>query len=847
MGISSTSDSTTSYSNAAYSSNGVSGLVSGIDTDSVVESMLSNIQSKIDKQNQAKQQLEWKQEIYRSVITDINDFQSKYFNLTSSSCIRLESFFNSAQVSSTSSAVSVSAKSNAIDSSFSMQVARLATSTSVTSSKVGTGKIETSSAKADNFEYDRSIKIKLDSGDEFSVDLKGVTGDDVCERINNAAGRDIVSYTDSVSCTDADGNALKQKLFTAGGDEYTGNVKIETTTTYKDEDGNTLTYNKDEGKYYSADDTEYTGTVISDTKASYTDENGNALEVRYYNADDTEYTGDVKTSANVARTFVFSGSEGFEISGSTAGMAILGLSGTVKAAAAKDEDGNEIADKFELKTSGFNENFAKTGNVNGTVDITLDGVKKSFSIAEGESMADLAGKVQKAFGTTVQFTEGANGWEISVQGTGRQLSVSANADTLEAIGFSKGTTVLSNQLLRTDTVGKLGVGDPDDTDATYSFNLNGVDIEYKSTDSIYSIMNKINTSSAGVNITYDDLSDKFKMTSTSTGEGYGITLTGDDEGLFEKLGFSIDGSGSLDQSSVTAGKNAVVNINGSTFERATNDFTYNGMSITLKSTTGSYALNADGTFAENSDGTIKVADGAVENKAEVSTSRDIDKIVDTLKSFVEDYNQLIEKLNGYIHEDASYKDYAPLTDAQKKEMTEKEIELWEEKSKEGLLRNDKDISSFLSEMRTAMYTKGDSSLILSSIGINSSSQWSDYGKLSIDEDQLRNALQTNADEVKKLFVGENGLATRLNTACTKAANTSSASPGALVTIAGVKGKATETDNNIKDQLDAIAEKLESLNRIYESRKERYWNQFNAMEEALSKMNSQSDYFAQYLG
>jgi len=847
MGISA-ADSSTSYSNAAYSNNGISGMASGIDTDSVVESMLSNIQNKIDKQNQTKQQLEWKQEMYRSVITDINDFQSKYLDLTSSSCIRLESFYNTSSSTSSSSAVSVVPGSNAAACDFDMQVAQLATSTSVTSAKVGSGEVSTSTAKADSFEYDRTVKIKVGDSEAASVDLEGVTSDDICSRINNAVGKNIVSMTDSVTCTDTSGKVLKQKLFAADGSEYTGNVKITTNTTYKDADGNVLTFNKDEGKYYSADNTEYTGEVTSDTKASYTDESGNALTVKYYNSDDSEYTGDVKTSANVTHTLTFTASEEFEISGSSAGLGILGLSATAKGTAAKDEDGNEIAGSFELKTSGFNENFAEVGKVNGSVDISLDGVKKTFAIAEGESMEDLAKKVQDAFGTSVQFTKDANGWNISVAGTGRQFAISANADTLEAIGFEKGTSVLSNQLLRTDTVEKLGIGDADDADTKYSFNINGVDIEYTAADTVSSIMNKVNSSTAGVTMTFDELSAKFKISSNSTGEGFDIKLTGDDENLFSKLGFSINGSGELDSSTVTAGKNAVVNIDGVTVERSNNTFSYNGMDITLKSTTGSYAVNADGSFAENSDGTIKTADGTVENKASVNTSRDVDKIVNNLKAFVEDYNKLIEKLNGYTHEDASYKDYPPLTAAQKKEMTDKEIELWEEKSKEGLLRNDREISSFLSDMRAALYTKTDSAYgILANIGINTSSEWADYGKLSIDEDALKNAIQKDADAVKNMFVGDNGIATRLNKICKETANTSSGSPGSLVTIAGVKGKASEEDNNIKDQLDAIADKLENLNRIYEARKERYWAQFNAMETALANMQSQSDTLASYLG
>lgn len=824
-------------------------MASGIDTDSVVESMLSNIQNKIDKQNQNKQQLEWKQEQYREVIDDINEFQSKYFDLTSSSCIRMASLYETSTSTSSSSAVSVTAGQNAEQTEFNMQVAQLATSASVSSSKVGAGEISTSTARADSFEFDRTVKIKIGEEEAIEIDLKGATNDDVCNRINNAlAGKGIVAMNDNVTCTDADGKALTQKLYSSDGSEYKGNVKITTNTTYKDADGNVITRNEDDGKYYSANGDEYTGAVTSDTKATYTDENGNALEVKYFKGDE-EYTGDVKTSANVTHTLTFASDKEFEISGSSAGMAILGLSGTsVKGTAVKDEDGKEVEGQFSLKATGFNEKFTEVGKVNGTVDITLDGVKKSFSVTEGEGMEDLAKKVQNAFGSSVKFEKDGDGWNISVDGTGRQFKISANADTLKAIGFEEGSTNLSTQLLRTDTVEKLGIGNADDTDTKYTFNINGADIEYSAADSIASIMNKINSSSAGVKMTYDDLSAKFKISSNSTGEGFDIKLTGDDEGLFKKLGFNINGSGELDQSSVTAGKNAVVNINGVTVERSNNTFTYNGLTITAKTTTGSYATDANGDFVENADGTIQTTSGTVENKATISTTQNTDKIVDTLKSFVEDYNKLVEKLNKYTHADASYKDYAPLTEAQKKEMTDKEIELWEEKAKEGLLRNDKEISSFLSDMRTALYQKTDSAYgILSNIGINTSSQWSDYGKLSIDEDKLKKAVQSNGAEVARLFVGDNGIATKLNNICKETANTSSGNPGSLVTIAGIKGKASEQDNNIKDQLDSIADKLESLQRIYEARKERYWAQFNAMETALANMQSQSDTLASYLG
>ena len=851
MTLNSTNESSSSYTNAAYSSKGVSGLASGIDTESLVQSMLSGVQNKIDKQTQKQKQIEFKQEAYRDVITSINDFKSKYFSLTSNSSIRLASLYGSMEAESSTKAVSVTAANGGEDANFNIQVARLATKTSVSSSKASTGTINSSAsvadtAKAQSFKYERTVNIKI--GDTTAkADLTGISdASEACSRINAAAGKNIVSTTDSVAVTSADGKALTQKFY-RGGSEYTGSVKITTNTTYTDADGNALTYNKDENKYYKANGEEFTDTasVKSHTTATYKDESGNELNVKYFDSENNEYTGDVNTSANVVSKLTFTNDEEFELSGTAAGMAILGLGETVKSTAAKDEDGNTIDNKFEVTSTGFNANFAEVGKASGTVDICLDGVTKSFEIKEGESMTDLADKVKKSFGTTISFTQDSStgAWNISAAGTGRQLSISAKADTMEAIGFGSNTTTVANQMLRTDSAAKLGIGTEGDTTTEYSFSINGCDIKYTAEDSISSIMNKINSSDAGVTMSYNDLSDKFSIASNSTGEGFDISISGDDEGLFAKLGFTMSGE-DLDVGSVKAGQNAIVNIDGVTVERASNDFAYNGMNISLKSTTGNY-LDENGNFTENSDGSLATVDGSVDNKAEINTKRDVTKIVDTLKAFVEDYNKLIEDLNKKIHEDADYKKYPPLTDAQKKEMSDKEIELWEEKTKVGLLRNDKDISTFLTEMRSAMYTKGDSKFVLSNIGINSSSEWSDFGKLSIDEDTLKKALQSEPNEVAKIFVGDNGLATKLNKICDKCAGTSSGAPGALVQIAGVKGKGTEKNNQMQKELDSIKERLAKLNLTYETRKERFWKSFNAMEQAISSMNSQGDQLSNF--
>ena len=121
MNVNSSGDTSSGYTNAAYSSKGISGLASGIDTESVVQSMLMPVQNKIDQQTQQQQQLEWKQDAYRDVIDKINTFQDKYLSLTSDSSIRLASLYGSMTAESSSKAVSVTPGSNAVDGDFSMQ------------------------------------------------------------------------------------------------------------------------------------------------------------------------------------------------------------------------------------------------------------------------------------------------------------------------------------------------------------------------------------------------------------------------------------------------------------------------------------------------------------------------------------------------------------------------------------------------------------------------------------------------------------------------------------------------------------------------------------------------------
>lgn len=235
----------------------------------------------------------------------------------------------------------------------------------------------------------------------------------------------------------------------------------------------------------------------------------------------------------------------------------------------------------------------------------------------------------------------------------------------------------------------------------------------------------------------------------------------------------------------------------------------------------------------------------------VKVASDPEGIINTIKDFVEKYNELVDQLSNLIKE-PKYRDYPPLTEEQKEEMKEKEIELWEKKAKSGLLRNDPIITNFLNQMRRAIYDPiegipANELHQISKIGITTGNYLSG-GKLEIDEDKLRAAVLEDPDGVMKLFtksaekngntaqmgIGERIYAT-LNTTLSDLRD-KAGSPGYTSGDQSLLGKSIYTLNDQISDWEVRLAKIES----------RYWSQFTAMEEALNKMNQQSLWMQQNL-
>lgn len=838
--------------------NYISGLASGMDTESIVQSLLSGTQSKIDKQTGLKQQLEWKQDIYRDLITKINTFNDQYFSFYSSADTNLTSqaLFNSMTGASSSSAVRVvSAASNAASSINISSIERLATACTVTSKKGVTnssgGGVSNLSGFANGENY--SFSLSLDGISRTVSFQGGLDETETLKNINQALYR---SFGTAVGMDkDAAGKMSLVKLEGDGSPSGTGldgTRRVEISAIGADtETVKNLGFGSGFCNKLDYNTTLNMANFVTPLQGGRYEFTINGVEIKGLNGKST--IGDVINTINNSgagvRVTYSSVSDKFVMESSSTGdipditmsqkygnllstMFGVDASGAQSTSLRKGLTAGDTANLAGLQTSlNNNRDIALSMLVDGkSVTMVIPGSKDPDKYqSEDDVIAALNEKLDQNYGSgAIRFSvkDGVVTLRSEEHEVGFDDTTLANGIAKE-LGFA-GDAGKINDILTDDSflsdaglTGKITVGGS--SDPTDTFDLAGGGTVG---DLVTWLHTKASKTESGTTVSSAvEYQDDGRLAITGIPEGIKL------EGTGVKQLFGTDSVGSFKtaadtKAEVKPGQNAILTVNGIRTERNQNTFELDGITVELTET---YNASA----------------GSANPPIHLTTTRDTDKIVDSIKSFVDDYNKLIEELNEHISEEATYKKYPPLTDAQKKEMSDREVELWEEKSKQGLLHNDSNIESLLSSLRTTLYGSVDGvDIALYTIGIETSDSWRDNGKLILDEGKLRAAVETNAEQVGKLFTDpEQGIAMRLRDNIKSAANVSTGSPGSMVRYAGTKAVLVN-DNTLYKEIKDIKETLSNLNRKYELERTRYWKQFNAMEQAISNMNSQSSWLAQ---
>ncbi|MFI3230568.1 MAG: flagellar filament capping protein FliD [bacterium] len=762
---------------AIYTSdvNRVTGL-SGIDTDSMVDQLMQAESYLYENYLRTETYTGWQQEAYREVATLLQDFQDSWLGTSISNNIGYEAAWNSYinsvldQYGNDSNVIKVTNSTSS--GSFDIEVKQLATSESITGNSAINNKISTTTTAS---EIVQSVKDNEQLSIAFTVD--GVT-----QNINITANE-----LNAMDGTDAENlqSLLQDKL-----DSAFGNISGTT-------------------------DSKVTAEIGSDGKLTFSP--GTGVNASIGNGDpiekDTSVTQSGVLNENLAGTYTLE----IEIDGET-----YTVTADFEAYDSISETGDQNGDRLYLLSDAFASATDSNGN---TVDLTEmisldfqinDGTGTDLTISNdsyGETytiksasftnITNLAGESQNNLSFTDETSTGTINSSNNLAALGLDTSVDTGGITtsssLEDVFGSTFTNFLALN------------GDSDDC---FNLEIGGATISIGADDTIDTMVAKINNADCGINLSFNTVTGRFKIDSSTEGAGGSINADSIDQDSLDFINnfLGIDLANKDNNASYTSGQNAIVVVDGVQVETSSNSLNMNGIEMELKGI------------------------GSVT----VESEQDVDAVFEKIEEFVEAYNELVSTLEAYVNEtrqkDASGSYYEPLLDEEKAVLSDSEIEKLEDAAKSGILYNDEYVSKILTELRSMIYEEvdlgGGLTISLYEIGITTTSDYNS-GVLQIDEDKLRTAISERSSDISALFTSDGGVADQLQDIIDNQIGTD----GALRTKAGIESTTSVTNNLLSDELSALAEKIAAEKERLYNKEMSYYSMFSAMESVINQQNA----------
>ncbi len=806
-------------------SNIISGLASGMDTEAMIEGMVQGYQQKITQLGQDRTMLQWQQSAYQSISDKLVEFSRKYMSYNSPATnLFSASFFNNAILTSANGTYAdlVSATGKSSSTIVLNAVKQLAEAARYTHDASG---LDTSLGKGEPVKLGEKQPLSTMSGSlTLEYGNKKVTLDfGELELFNKADGT-----LDTAKFQTALQDKLKeQKITTSSGDQVSADTLIDV----KVDSNGTVTLSDKKG---AGNNVHFSGAT-GDLKNLVT--SADAEGTSSFTLSTTEKV--VKEDATKAEY----------LSGKSFTVTLNGQTKTFTLGEIDPSKGNLHDQVKQNLQEGLDKAFGK-GKITVDMDTTGPGERSfSFSVSNGDTFR-ITSPVGEVLGlgengvTSYVDTGKTLGDLLGRTSDGAGLNGLTGGELAKAIGDvteikdkdgkvtsrvdSEGNTV-DEQGFRLDKDGKRF--------QEYELTVNGVSIgKYNKDTALETVLNDINSNTeAGVSVSFSKTTNQFVFTAKETGAGGRVEIGGElGERLFGKVNVT-------DKDHYTAGQDAkfTATINGQKmeFSRSSNTFDLDGMSITLN-------------------GTFEVKDG--ETPVTFSSKTDTDKIIDVVKTMVEDYNAIVSEVKKAYSdmplEKSDGSRYKPLTDEDKADMTESEIKAYEEKAKTGILFMDRDLSSLYSALRSAVAPGGSDGSFLRSIGIKTSYE-DGLTTLSLDENALREALEQNPDQVKDAFTkskengaASDGLMASIQKVTDRYAATTGATKGILIEKAGSKySPSAALNNTLLEQMKDIDKQVDKWQAKMSDKVDYYTNKFTQLEMLIAQMNSQSSSLAGMMG
>lgn len=765
----------------------ITGLNSGLDTEAIISALVSSYSYKTNKYKKAQTKLSWKQDAWKALNTKIYSLYNSVGNM------RFSSAYNVKKTTvSDSTKVSITAGSGSTNGSYSIQVTSLAKAGYLTGGRLASG--TKASAKLSDLGYTGGDgKMSLTVGGkttDISVNAD-TTIQEVVNQLKTAGVNASYDETNRRIFVSSKKTGIEND-FSLSGSDADGTKALTALGLNVASDANTAEYKALAA--YSGLDFAAIVQAKADATASNAQlktENANYQKaITYGNAVDAIHTVGEGHDAKE-----------YDLLKSLASMSSLEKTYV-------DADGNIYT-------------YDKETNKYSTTRVGADGNPEKIEVEEADITAggytEAAAKydeLAKSFGLITNKVDEDGNDVLDDKGNPVEdktalTTFKKNLSTVKAISEDADTTANSDlKALLTDIETAVSSG-TDDAVSTLT-----ISYETKIADNNTTIATNNATLAANPKLTAD--------------------MTADDIAAFaEKVAYAKDvvdgninlsGTYNADATRVN-GSDATIYVNGAEYTGNSNSFSINGMTITATGVTGS------------------VYDPTESNAVSATVDTDVQGIYDKIKDFLSQYNAIINEMTSLYNADSA-KGYEPLTDEEKDEMSDTEIEKWEEKIKASLLRRDDTLSSLISSMTNAMakgITVNGKSYYLSNFGIktmgylNAAKNEQNAYHIDGDEDDVNTS--GNADKLMAAIAEDpdtvmefmQGLAKNLyNAVDTKMKSTTLSS---IYTVYNDKEMASE----YSDYTSLITKWEEKL----EQQEEYYYKKFSAMETALAKLNSQT--------
>lgn len=799
----------------------ITGMNSGLDTDAIIKELVSAQSEKKTKLEKEQTKLEWKQTAW----TDLNKKIKSFYSSALSNFRFSGSYKKKKTTSSNDSVATVTAGDSAVNGSQSLVVKQLAKSGYLTGGKLSNNKSVSGSttlsaltggkiAADDSASF--SVKVK---GKETTIDLKGTSSvQDVISQLNKAGvnasfdadnQRIFVSVSESGAANDFELNANN-----VNGLQALSGLGLLT---------------KEEMNRYANQNSElaalYDGTDLNTTAAkSYITEKATAfassLQSQTASPEKVQSYYDAITKLN------------------------------------EDWDASENKTAYEkaLADYGTKEVVEENQKILDEKKEYLELLEKKNALGEGESLsaedAEKLADYENKYNTPPTFTkEDLDAEQEELNAAGKafdaydtyQNSVKEQENAIKSA--AKNAKILNDYYAEAYTDQLKGV-----TGDTYTEKLDSVNARItektangEDTSELESLQKLLTTMSgneqiySGTGVTADDIT--YDASTTGILNRAETAVTQEAAAAYEAVHHASDYLTGINNAVRVVGQDAVIELNGAEFTSANNSFAINGLTITAK--TVSNVVGKD----EN--------DNPIYEATQLNTEDDVDGIYDMIRNFFKEYNDLIKEIDT-LYGAESAKDYEPLTSEEKDAMTDDEIEKWEKKIKDSLLRRDSNLGDIRSTLKTAMqasFTIGGKNYSLASFGISTQGYFDaadgEKSLLHIDgdsadtvssgnTDKLKQMIATNPDTVSSFFTK---LATNLYDSMQKMSRSS--------------GNRTfgnfYDDKVLNSQYDDYKSKISKQEEKLNNLEDKYYKMFSSMETQLSKINSTSNYISSMLG